>query len=149
MKVVFPKNIKKWIIAGMSFNIGPITLSIIQLFLVAIGVAAGLGVFNAVQKSGSKVAAAIVAIPVLGLFLIMAFFKVSELGLVAFVAKLFRNKFFDTTKKYQVNFDRVDPFDILLKSIGIDNKEAKSFEQKEQKNVGSDLLNQIETWGLI
>ncbi|NOZ43905.1 MAG: hypothetical protein GXP45_01950 [bacterium] len=129
----------------MSFNIGPITLSIIQLFLVAIGVAAGLGVFNAVQKSGSKVAAAIVAIPVLGLFLIMAFFKVSELGLVAFVAKLFRNKFFDTTKKYQVNFDRVDPFDILLKSIGIDNKEAKSFEQKEQKNVGSDLLNQIET----
>ncbi len=149
MKVVFPKNIKKWIIAGITFNIGPISLSIVQLLLVALGVAAWLWVFNAVQKSGSKAAGVIFAIPVLGIFLIMAFFKVSELWLLAFVAKLFRTHFFDTTRKYQVNFSRINPFTILLKSISLDTKERKSFEQKEHKNIGSDLLNQIETGGLI
>lgn len=149
MKVVFPKNIKKWIIAGITFNIGPISLWIVQLLLVALGVAAWLGVFNAVQKSWSKAVAVMFALPVMGLFLIMAFFKVSELWLLAFVAKLFRTHFFDTTKKYQVNFERVNPFSILIKSMSIDNKAKKSFEQKTEKKVDPKLLSQIETGGLI
>jgi hypothetical protein len=39
MKVVYPKHIQKGMLAGMTFQIGPISLSIVQLFVVAIGVA--------------------------------------------------------------------------------------------------------------
>lgn len=129
----------------MTFNIGPITLSIIQLFVVAIGAAAALGVFNAVQKAGSKAVAVIVALPVLGLFLMVAFFKVSELGMLAFIAKLARNNFFDTTRKFQTNYDRVNPFQILVKKIGMDNTEKKAFEQKEQMKIQQDLVEKIES----
>jgi hypothetical protein len=51
MKVVYPKNIKKGLFAGMTFSIGPLTISIIQMFIMAIGVALALAAFNAFAKS--------------------------------------------------------------------------------------------------
>jgi hypothetical protein len=36
MKAVFPKNIKKGLLAGLTFSIGPLTISIVQLFILAI-----------------------------------------------------------------------------------------------------------------
>ena len=149
MKVVFPKNIQKGIIAGMTFNIGPLTLSIIQLFIVAGGLWAGVGIFNAVMKSGWKALGVIAALPVVWIFMAIAFFKISELSLLAFIAKKVRNNFFDTTKKYQVNYEKINPFQVLLKSISIDNSKKRSFEQKEQTNVGGDLLDRIEGGGLL
>jgi len=149
MKVVFPKNIKKGIIAGMTFNIGPITLSIVQLFIVAGGIGAGVGVFNAVMKSGWKAMGVLAAIPIVLLFLTVAFFKISEMSLLAFIAKKVRNNFFDTTKKYQVNYEKINPFQVLLKSISIGNSKKRSFEQKEQVNVAGDLLDRIEGGGLL
>jgi len=51
MKVVYPKNIKRGLFAGMTFTIGPLTISIIQLFILAIGVALALAAFNGIGKS--------------------------------------------------------------------------------------------------
>jgi len=54
---------------------------------------------------------------------VIAFFKISELGLIAFIAKMVRNNFFDTTKKFQINYEKHNPTEIKI-------KEAKSEEEK-------------------
>ncbi|PJA49002.1 MAG: hypothetical protein CO170_00880 [candidate division SR1 bacterium CG_4_9_14_3_um_filter_40_9] len=146
MKVVYPKNIKKGLLAGLTFQIGPINLSIIQLFLLAIGVAAAMGIFNAF-KGGSRGVGVILAIFVFIIFIVIAFFKISELGLIAFIAKMVRNNFFDTTKKFQINYEKRNPTEIKI-------KEAKSEEEKaviENKESGfdKDKLKDIEKGGLI
>jgi uncharacterized transporter YbjL len=41
-------------LAGMTFSIGPINLSIVQLFVVGIGVAAATAIFNNFSKAGAK-----------------------------------------------------------------------------------------------
>lgn len=132
MKVVFPKNIKKWLLAGMTFQIGPISITIIQLFLLAIGVALALVSFNSMAKSWSKVLGAMVAIPIFILFLIIAFFKVSELWLLAFIAKIVRNTFFDVTKKFQINYTKEDKTELTLKRVR-DTVKKQKIEQKENK----------------
>lgn len=147
MKVAFPKNIKKWLLAGMTLNLGPISLSIVQLFLVAVWVGLALAVFQWVSKSGSAAAGIIFAIPILVIFLLVAFFKISEMSLLEYVAKLFRNKFFDTTKKFQNNFEKEDKLDILIKESKLEEKKQK-IEQKESK-MWDDLISDIEKWGLI
>jgi hypothetical protein len=55
MKAVFPKNIKKGLLAGLTFPIGPITISIIQLFILAIGIALALVVFSQFQETSKVV----------------------------------------------------------------------------------------------
>ena len=141
MKVPFPKNIQKWILAGMTLNLGPISLSIVQLLLAAVWVWLWLAVFNALAKSGSKAMWVVFAIPVLLLFLMIAFFKVSEMSLIEYIAKIVRNKFFDTTKKFQVNFERLDPTKILIKESKWDWKKKK-IEYKENK-LDEDILQSI------
>lgn len=147
MKVPFPKNIKKWILAGMTLNLGPISLSIVQLLLVAVWVWIALAVFNAGSKSGSTVAGVIFAIPVLLIFLLIAFFKVSEMSMLEYIAKMIRNKFFDTTKKFQLNFERNNATEILIKESKWEKKKVK-IEQKENK-LDEDVLKSIEGWGLL
>jgi ABC-type nickel/cobalt efflux system permease component RcnA len=79
MKVVYPKNIKRGLLAGMTFSIGPLNISVVQLFVLAVGVALALAAFNGFSKSGSKVVGIFIAIIVLIIFIVIAFFKVSEL----------------------------------------------------------------------
>ncbi|MCX6825335.1 MAG: hypothetical protein NTY80_03855 [candidate division SR1 bacterium] len=147
MKVVYPKNIKRGLLAGMSFTIGPLNISIVQMFILALGVALALAAFNGLSKSGSKILGAFVAIIIIIIFIIVAFFNVSELGLLAYLAKLIRNGFFDTKKKFQVNYEKKNPLDIVI-------QEAKTEEEKqiiEQKEKGFDQkhLTDIEKKGLI
>ena len=66
-------------LAGMSFQIGPINLSIVQLFIVGVGVAASLGIFNTFSKSGAKAVGILLAIIILLLSIFIAFFKISEM----------------------------------------------------------------------
>ncbi len=141
MKVPFPKNIQKWILAGMTLSLGPISLSIVQLLLAAVWVWLGLAVFNAASKAWSTTMWVIFAIPVLLLFLMIAFFKVSEMSLIEYVAKIFRNKFFDTTKKFQVNFEKFDQTVILAKESKWDWSKKK-IEYKENK-LDEDVLQSI------
>lgn len=62
----------------MTFNIGPLTISVIQLFILALGVALALAAFNGVGKT-SKVLGIFIAIIIIIITIIITFFKVSEL----------------------------------------------------------------------
>lgn len=147
MKVTFPKNIKKWLLAGMTLNLWPISLSIIQLFLVAVWVGLALAVFQTVSKTWSTTAWIIFAVPVLVIFLLIAFFQISEMSLLEYIAKLFRNKFFDTTKKFQSNFEKEDKLQILIKESNLEERTQK-IEQKDSK-MWANLISDIEKGGLI
>ncbi|MFZ2150882.1 MAG: hypothetical protein WAZ12_03830 [Candidatus Absconditicoccaceae bacterium] len=148
MKVVYPKNIKKGLLSGMSFQIGPLTISVIQLFILAIGVAISLTLFNAASKSGSKAFGIIIALIVLIIFIIIAFFKVSELGLLAFIAKLLRNNIFDATKKYQNDYPRNDKIEIEIKELK-EGKQTQKIDYKLDKNFDKKKIEDIEKSGLI
>lgn len=130
MKVVYPKNIKRGLLAGMTFSIGPLSISIVQLFILALGVALALAAFNGLGKSGSKALWLFVAIIVIIITIVIAFFKVSELWLLAYVAKLIRNNFFDAKKKFQVNYDKNNPLDVIVQESKT-KEEKQTIEQKE------------------
>ncbi len=148
MKVVYPKHIKKGIFATMSFNVWPLTISVIQLFILAMGIAISLAIFNQASRSGSKMVWLIVALPVFLLFVIIAFFQISELSLIPFIAKLIRTYFFDTTRKFQVNFDKADQVDILLKESHVsDQKDVITYKTKQ--DVDPKVLEEIEKGWLL
>lgn len=148
MKVVYPKHIKKGIFATMSFNVWPLTISVIQLFILALGIALSLAIFNQASQGGSKMVGIVVAIPVLLIFIIIAFFQISELSLIPFLAKLIRTYFFDTPKKFQVNFDKANDVDVLLKEVHAwDQKDIITY--KTQQDVDPKVLEQIEKGWLL
>ena len=147
MKVVFPKNIKKWIFGTMSFQIWPFTISIIQLFILALGIALSLGIFNAFWQE-SKAIGIVFAIPVLIIFIIIAFFEVSELPLIPFLAKIAKTYFFDATKKFQVNYERIDPTTISIKEAA-SNEKKQVITYKTDSDVNKETLEWIENGGLL
>ena len=124
MKAVFPKNIQKWILAGMNFNIWPFTVSVFQLFILAIGIAIAFVVFNQFAQS-SKAVGIFFAVLIFLLFAVIAFFKISELNLLAFIVKFIQNQFFDTTQKYQTNYTKNDKMAILIEKSKHQNTKQK------------------------
>ena len=114
MKVFFPRNIPWWRL-NMSVQVWPVQISIVQLMLLAIWVGLSLAFANAfIRNWASKVIAFMVALPVFLLFVLIAFFKYSELRIHEFIAKMIRTHFLDTTKKYQLNRNRPDPVSLAL-----------------------------------
>jgi len=79
MKVVYPKNIKRGLLAGLTFSVGPLSISIVQMFVLAVGVSLALAAFNGLTKSGSKIFGILVAVIVLIITIVIAFFNMSEL----------------------------------------------------------------------
>lgn len=61
---------------------------------------------------------------------------------MAYIAKLVRNNFFDTKKKFQVNYDKKNPLDILVQEAKT-KEEKQIIEQKENK-FDKNILNDIE-----
>lgn len=116
----------------MTFSIWPLNISIVQLFVLALWVALALAAFNWFSKWWSKVIGIFLAILILIIFLVIAFFKVSELWLLAYLAKLIRNNFFDAKKKFQINYEKKSPLDIMI-------QESKTKEEKQiieqKKNI--------------
>jgi len=147
MKVVYPKNIKRGLLAGMTFSIGPLSINVVQMFILALGVALALAAFNGFSKSGSKAFGALIAVVVLIVFIIIAFFKVSELWLIAYIAKLIRNGFFDAKKKYQVNYDKKNPLDIMIQESK--TKEEKQIIEQKVNTFDKQSLKDIEKKWLI
>ncbi len=117
MKVFVPRNIEKWWF-NMHFQLGPLNVSLIQLVLLAVGAWMALMVWNGVVKwSNSKALATILALPILLVFWFIAFFKVSELSLIPYLTKIFRNRFLDTNKKFQKNSTtKIDPLRVVIES---------------------------------
>jgi len=94
----------------MSIQIWPASVSVFQLITLAIGLWISLWLFNTLFKNWvGKRAAGIIALPILLIFVTIAFFKFSELTLLPFIAKMIKTYFLDVTKKYQINRTRPDP----------------------------------------
>jgi hypothetical protein len=51
MKVVFPQNVDKSILGGLQISIGSFSISLIQLFVMAIGIMFGVLSFSTCSKA--------------------------------------------------------------------------------------------------
>lgn len=91
-----------------------------------------MAIFNGFSKSGGKAIGALLAIITLLIFVFIAFFKMSELPLIPLIAKLVRNLFFDTNKKFQTNYNRIDPLKISRRKAKGDDQKQTIFEQKDR-----------------
>lgn len=147
MKVVYPKNIKRGLLAGMTFTIGPLNISIIQLFVLALWVALALAAFNGFSSSWSKVFGVFLALLILIIFVVIAFFKVSELWLLAYLSKLIRNIFFDAKKKFQVNYEKNNEIDIMIQKAK--SKETKQIIEQKENTFTQQHVTDIEKKWLI
>ena len=147
MKVVYPKNIKRGLLAGMTFSIGPLSINVVQMFILALGVALALATFNWFSKSWWKVLGIFLAILIIIIFIVVAFFKVSELWLLAYLAKLIRNNFFDAKKKYQVNYEKKSPLDVMIQESK--TKEEKQIIEQKESTFDQKHLSDIEKKWLI
>jgi hypothetical protein len=68
------------------------------------------------------------------------------MNLLEFIAKKVRDLFLDTTKKFQINFRKVQPIDIMIAKAR--NKESKQkIEIKSWMN--SDMGKKLEKGGLL
>lgn len=131
----------------MQFQVWPFTISIIQLFILAGGIALALAVFNAIGQE-SRAVGIIFAVPVFLIFVVIAFFEVSELPLIPFIAKLIKTYFFDTTKKFQINYEKPDATQIVIKEAASQEKK-QIIEYKTDSNVTQETLESIEKWWLL
>lgn len=137
MKVTFPKNIKKWFLSGFSIPIWPFSVSIIQLLIVAMWVWLSIVAFNAGQKAWSKAVWLALAIIIMIIVIFVTFFKVSEMNIIQFVAKKIKENFFDVTKKFQSNSEKLDSIEIALKEWEIQSQQSDKqvVEQKQEPEV--------------
>ncbi|MDR2541037.1 MAG: hypothetical protein LBD11_04595 [Candidatus Peribacteria bacterium] len=80
----------------------------------AIGIVIALATFSTFQKAGAQELGIIFAVIILMIFAFITFFRVSEMNLVEFVAKKIRDLFLDTTTKFQTNFKKNPPIDVII-----------------------------------
>jgi hypothetical protein len=90
----------------------------------AIGIAIAFVVFNQFAQS-SKAVGIFFAVLIFLIFAVIAFFKISELNLLAFIVKFIQNQFFDTTQKYQTNYTKNDKMAILIEKSKDQNTKQK------------------------
>lgn len=83
--------------------------------MLAVGVGVTLALANAFIRNGmGQILAFLLALPFFVICVVIAFFKYSELRIHEFVAKMIKTHFLDTTKKYQINYAKIDPVTIAL-----------------------------------
>jgi low affinity Fe/Cu permease len=116
------------------------------MFLMAIGIVIALGAFSTFSKAEAKTLGIVFAIIIILIFFIITFFKVSEMNLLEFIAKKIRDGFLDTSKKFQINFKKNNPTDIMI-------ARSKSKEGKQKieikSNLNPDTFKDIEKGGLL
>ena len=65
------------------------------------------------------------------------------MGMLEYLAKIFRNKFFDTQKKYQENYERQNETEIEIKEAEHSVDNTQTVEQKDD-NLSEDVIKDIE-----
>lgn len=133
MKAVFPKNIQKGILAWLTLNVGPISVSLVQIFILAIGTAGAFMAFNQFQNT-NRVIWVVAAVFVFLIFLVIAFFKISEMNLLEFIIKFIQSNFIDTSQKYQTNYKKNSSLDIQIQK-----SKAEQWKQKIEYKTGISL----------
>jgi len=146
MKVMFPQHIRKWFFSGVAFSVMGFSISFIQLIILAIGIVFALWAFSAFSNTGAKWVWLVIAIIVFVIFLVIAFFNVSELSLLAFTAKKIKDSFLDVPKKVQMNYTKQDPVEVTI-AKSKQEKWKKRIEIKEELDVSK--LNEIEKWWIL
>jgi hypothetical protein len=117
MKIFIPRHIS-WGWFNMSVTLGPASISLVQLLILALGIGLSLWVWNNLTTNNmDKGIAFFLVLPILIIFVFIAFFKYSELTLVPFIAKMIRTYFLNTTLKFQIPRDKVDPIAITYAKI--------------------------------
>lgn len=130
MKVFYPQNIQGGFLSD-KIPIGPVDLSIIQLGLLGLWATVSMLVWKSLIGAGlGKAMSFVLVLPVIILFLVVTFFRFSEMNLLEFVAKLLRTNFFDSPKKYQVNYKKVDPVKVKIQKLKKSDK-SKKIEKKK------------------
>lgn len=148
MKILFPRNIEKWFISWLNFTFWPFKISFVQLILLAIWAAWTLWLTNRlIQSWFNQVVAIVFSLPILVVFMIIAFFNISELWLIPFLCKMIRTHVLDVTKKYQQTFAKISFFDILISKRR--NKEKKEEIKKKTNAVNKELLEKMEKWTFV
>jgi len=146
MKVMFPQHIKKWFFSGVAFSVMGFSISFIQLIILAIGIVFALWVFSTFSNANAKWLGVIFAVIIFIIFMVIAFFNISELNLLAFIAKKVKDVFLDVQKKFQVNYAKQDPIEISI---------AKSRQEKWKQRIeikgwlDTSKISEIEKWWIL
>lgn len=143
---MFPQHIQKWFFSWVAFSVMGFSISFIQLVILAIWVVFALWVFSTFNNSDAKWAWVIFAVIIFCIFAFIAFFKYSELNLLAFIAKKIKDNFLDVPKKFQMNYPRIDPTEVTI-SKSRQEKWKKRIEIKEELDVSK--INEIEKWWIL
>ena len=78
--------------------------------------------------------------------MVIAFFNVSELNLMAFIAKKIKDNFLDVPKKFQVNFTKTNPVELTI-AKSKQEKWKQRIEIKEWLDI--DKVSEIEKWWIL
>ena len=84
-----------------------------------------------VKRGISKGVALVVVLPIIILFVVIAFFKVSELSLIPFLAKVIQTNILEKKKKYQGNLVPIDPAEIAFARSKLNEAETSKLDQKD------------------
>ncbi len=120
----------------------------VQLLVIALGTALGLGLRNQMVKRGiNKWLAFVAVLPIFVIFIVIAFFKVSELTLIPFMAKVIQTNILDETKKYQIDVTPIDPIEVALARSKLNEPETSKLDQKQLSIDDVDLAKKSNILG--
>ncbi len=122
------------------------SVNFIQLIILAIWVVCALWVFSGFNNSEAKWVWVVFALIIFLIFVVIAFFNVSELNLLAFIAKKIKDNFLDVPKKFQMNYAKINPTEITI---------AKSKQEKWKQKIeikqwlDASKVSELEKWGIL
>jgi len=111
---MFPQHIKKGFFSWIAFSILWFSISFIQLIILSIWAVFSLWTFTSFNNSGARWIGIVLSVLIWLIFIVIAFFRISELNLLAFIAKKIKDYFLDVPKKFQVNYAKIDPVEITI-----------------------------------
>ena len=143
---MFPQHIKKWFFSWVAFSVMGFSISFIQLVILAIWIVFALGAFSSFSNSDAKWVWIVVAVIIFLIFMVIAFFNVSELSLLAFIAKKIKDSFLDVPKKFQNNYTKIDPTEVIIQK----SRQEKWKQRIEIKEwIDMSKVSDIEKWGIL
>lgn len=72
----------------------------------------------------------VAVLPIFIVFVVIAFFKVSELSLIPFIIKMIQTHILDETVKYQINVDHIDPADLAFDRSKLNEPQESTLDHK-------------------
>ena len=130
MRIFIPKNISGWLF-DMNIQLWPLNINMIQFFILAGGIALALTIWNSLVKHWlDKTTSTILVAPIVLIAAFIAFFNVSELSLLPFIAKILRTYFFDTPVKKYTTYKEIDPLEITKYYLRTEKVTKKVDEKK-------------------